>query len=556
MAGLLTAGALLPFRHGLAQPQAWTPLSYPGIDAHCHVFNGSDLSIRGFIWNVVIGGHGRTRSLDPYPERSRALNEGLADLVIELLLNNRAPTAEDELRQIEQNGVSERSVPDRGQQQVLQLGEALRNTFEGTNRRAPELRLHNDPAMRDMLRRALEREAFGAERDPSERALQPGYEDMAARLLGREFGVGTTFRWVLKFLRKRGENIEELVSLYGGEGRIKLFCPALVDFAQWLSDEPLASVETQISLMERLQRTDRSAMIHSFVPFDPWRQINDGEDHTARTALDLIKWAIADMGFIGVKLYPPMGFRPAGNEGAGLSYPRNATDRYGASFPGRLDTVLKDLYRWAAEEDVPIMAHAANSQGAGTNYAERAFPGWWRDVLRAHPKLRLNLAHLGGFNPVPEPGSPVQTWESTIGGMIKDDGFLNLYADLSYFSDILSDPTRMGENASDEVEEHSVPDLRILMTKYLADFDPEVDHLLYGCDWIMLGREADCKSYLEKLDEFLGSIGVHDQKRKKLFGENAARFLGLRRGNKTRDRLNAYYTKHGLDKTKLEAFDV
>ena len=40
-----------------------------------------------------------------------------------------------------------------------------------------------------------------------------------------------------------------------------------------------------------------------------------------------------------------------------------------------------------------------------------------------------------------------------------------------------------------------------------------------------------------------------------IFGGNAARFLGLSRGEANRDRLESYYRRHGLDSAKLAIFD-
>jgi hypothetical protein len=65
------------------------------------------------------------------------------------------------------------------------------------------------------------------------------------------------------------------------------------------------------------------------------------------SALDLVTWAVEEMGFVGVKLYPPTGFLPAGNAEVAQSYPARAEAI--PDLPRRLDAALDKLSGWAAE---------------------------------------------------------------------------------------------------------------------------------------------------------------------------------------------------------------
>ena len=72
-----------------------------GIDAHCHVFNAHDLPVRGFVQRVLFGDSEDLVILDPSPAASRELVPWVGAVLVELLLTGAAPSAEDELREIE-----------------------------------------------------------------------------------------------------------------------------------------------------------------------------------------------------------------------------------------------------------------------------------------------------------------------------------------------------------------------------------------------------------------------------------------------------------------------
>src|SRR3954453_18750490 len=95
-----------------------------------------------------------------------------------------------------------------------------------------------------------------------------------------------------------------------------------------------------------------------------------------------------------------MAFKPMGNTD-GQGYPDLVTKHLGGAegLGHHLDEQLARLYDLCISLDAPIIAHAAYSQGAGPEYAQRADPFYWTKVL-ANPRwqrLRLCLAHQGRF---------------------------------------------------------------------------------------------------------------------------------------------------------------
>jgi len=295
--------------------------------------------------------------------------------------------------------------------------------------------------------------------------------------------------------------------------------------------------------MERMQRMNwQGAHVHGFVAFNPWRQIEDVDAQRAPTAFDLAEIAIENMGFVGIKLYPPMGFLPIGNVGSGLSYPARAANI--PNFPAKLDAALDALYAWAAKEGVAVMAHATNSQSAAGGYALRARPDHWAPVLAKYPALRLNLGHFGGFDEAGNGNTLNETWEYMF-GHLGESGASNVFADMSYLSEVLPGGTPA---------EHRTILLGYLRA-FLQQYDPNCERLMYGSDWAMLLREAKYEDYLDSFRSYVSGLRLSESARARLYRDNAVRFLGLSKNAPTRRRLEAYYAGHGLDPVWLSQFD-
>jgi len=82
-------------------------------------------------------------------------------------------------------------------------------------------------------------------------------------------------------------------------------------------------------------------------------------------------------GLVGVKLYPPMGFRATDNrhlpdvsfnEPAYLPSPDTGL---GSQIGSKLDAALSKLYTWCSDNNVPIMAHTSHSFGPNSDYEDR-----------------------------------------------------------------------------------------------------------------------------------------------------------------------------------------
>jgi hypothetical protein len=252
-----------------------------------------------------------------------------------------------------------------------------------------------------------------------------------------------TIRWAGLLTRARMDILTELVTLFGGEGGFQVFSPSVVDFELWFrTDEGVTPVNQQIDLMSRIATSREDVVILNFASFCPLRAALELERDQAIDPLRHVKRAVETLGFAGVKLYPPLGFRPLGNEETTFELAKRAPEGGGSA----LDGPLRMLYGWCESNDVPIKAHANNSIEAATCSGLKASPANWGPVFDEFPSLRVNLAHFGGFD---ETGGLAallalsqgcadpdgRDWEAIIHDMIAEHD--NLYFDLGYWIEVV-----------------------------------------------------------------------------------------------------------------------
>ncbi len=155
------------------------------------------------------------------------------------------------------------------------------------------------------------------------------------------------------------------------------------------------------------------------IPTGPWASSRLELDGVERS-LDIVRHAVELGGFAGVKLYPPAGFLPIGN-----------LARFGERVGGRLDAAMRALYAYCVAEQVPILTHAARSNGFDDGFDDLAAPSGWERVLDDYPQLRICFGHFGHLHGVgedirrPSPTSWVMRFMDLV------DTHQHVYADVS-----------------------------------------------------------------------------------------------------------------------------
>jgi predicted TIM-barrel fold metal-dependent hydrolase len=488
LAGATAMGVEGCAHHELAGPFPKAPHETPPhyiVDVHCHAFNGSDLPIAGFIEKIS--------NLPP------ALVGPLLQR-FQTFIDQYAPT---------------------GAQEIAKLG--------------PGLPL--PPPTPDLRQKV---------RDLASTAVGDLLLPATLKFAGNDLG-GTIERFV---------EVVELVTHYRYEiaaklattyDAVDLFTPAMVDFDLWSDDLAKTPIAAQIVAQSRVSRLAMlgripgapQARVHPLAPFNPLREARDriaslteydpfgtGKTFTAETryecagpapisvgddgavpdgagSLALVRYAIEKAGFIGVKVYPPVGFRPLDNATLGPS-----TGDVGV----RLDLALRAAYAYCEAEQVPVMSHTGNSNGFAPGYGELASPDSWRPVMAAYPNLRLNLAHFGALEGA-ETDRGVKACEAWIRqAAVLMNTYPHIYADVGCSSlPVYEDWAMLYLDALEDI-----------VQKY-----PIVKkRLMFGTDFWLNRFDPNSGLFVDAFAQtFEKAFGV--DARRDMMGANALRFLGL-----------------------------
>jgi predicted TIM-barrel fold metal-dependent hydrolase len=288
---------------------------------------------------------------------------------------------------------------------------------------------------------------------------------------------------------------------------VSLFTPSLVDYDAWSDDSPPTPLWQQVLIQEQIARLAvagrvgrADARMHPFVAYDPRRQAEsrggagEGEPpqpQAGSTAMDLVRYAVQSAGFLGVKLYPPVGFAPLDN----------ATLQPGLPLGPALDRALTLLYKFCESRDVPILTHASASNEYALGFRRFVTPARWAPVLQRFPGLRLDLGHFGGELPA---------WTDEAIAMI--ESYPNVYADLS--------------NSALVYDDAYAARLRALLPGLLARHPRLKRRLMYGSDWWLSALDPLADRAIDRFDAVLAPVLTADE-RADVMGRNALRFLGF-----------------------------
>ena len=343
-------------------------------------------------------------------------------------------------------------------------------------------------------------------------------------------------------------NADKLVETWP---EVDLFVPLMIDYEYWFANSMDNSLGEQIETVFEKVVLPHKGKIHPFVPFDPARELAyrkgmvspDGQLEGDRP-MTLIKEAIEKKGFIGVKLYNSLGYRPLGNADPTVSLMRRRiavrNNKMTYLFDGEeYDEVLCQLYDYCVEDEVPITAHCVMNgieayPGASFDFGKAEF---WEEVLRQekYKNLRLNLAHFGWNQESGQGYAGSRSWVKDICNLIVK--YEDVYADISHHRVLAAKGRRS-----------FVDGYRQMQTDFPNDIEKIKKRILYGSDWHVLRRMRGYREFLEEYERVMTKADMYDQADLEDFrGGNALEFLGLTPEGKNRQRLNGFYIEQGID---------
>lgn len=444
------------------------------IDVHAHFFNARDVPIRGYLAGPVAHSKGGVigellKSLAPIAEwigntAPRAFDE-FSELVAlasgtafsAMSQTERISTLEQQRDQYLQNLSGRlyeqlRSLPDFVRlYNAAQTETQSRFRIQGVS--APSL---DDGSLFRAMQRDLQQQApdiglFGAEEPPP-------YADGVLAFVGYML----SYRWMNLLAYQRAYSTSD--SAFG----VDQVLGALVDFDHWLKPLPRTAHEDQIKLHQLLSQLSGGYM-RPLVAYNPWSDVLDNGKTLART-LD----ALDRRGFVGVKIYPPNGFRPFGN-----AHSPGIPTTPGMPSATDLDRVLLRLWEECSKRNVPVMAHTGNSMGSDDAHNEAAGPIGWQALITArgsaHP-AKVNLGHFGG-------DSSHNSWNDELARMMVTPEGAGLYGDLGYWDELRC---RKGLASCAA---------RLKLEKAVKENPIVAQRLMYGSDWLMLSQERRWDRY-------------------------------------------------------------
>jgi predicted TIM-barrel fold metal-dependent hydrolase len=546
--GAVTCGSVQPVRL-LAAPVK-PPLR---VDIHCHLFNGHDLPMYGLLESVFVE-----------QEIFGLLAEPLA-LWLAYSIEGNSPTYKDECNDLNNLIVNPGATAESNSGRVAEfLERGLEKFIKGSTSCGHQQSFvpeHNDAFLLELLRRFGPPSAFKENMTKDDVFDWFNQQQFRQELIRRILEYKTKKRvsgifdeiseyisqfshWVGTATEYHSKLADDLSGKFGESvpGEMRVMTPAIIDFGPWPDKswycDKVRTPDVQAILIEKIALIRRNGrVVHGFIGFDPWRYLQ--EKGNPNNSLEVVKNAVNQRGFVGVKLYPPMGFQPYGNAKLPNSYFPSELVHLCKGRPGHeLDRVLAELYKYCDDNELAIMAHCSDSIGSRPDYALRSAPELWNPVLDCFKKLRLNLGHFGGiWDYVCDPKCDFwcrwkkkkdSDWPNRIAKMVKQHD--NLFVDVADFSGVLE---RWPSETclTNEIFEK---------LKHLVKSPKLRSRMMYGSDWMLLDREPQNEHYYQSMQEkFSDLVGPTDLD--KFLGKNAAAFLGLKNGQKTRKRIDAFY---------------
>ncbi|GAN00470.1 hypothetical protein U91I_04136 [alpha proteobacterium U9-1i] len=511
------------------------------VDAHTHVFNATDLSVQEFI-SVVVFKNYNQENLPPECRDGKPQGRALGGL-LKSTLQGIAPSARVESARIDRGAQDGPPDPEEDvfedEERQNAADEAARNGYKDAlaNRleamdRATSGHDGNTPAR--LLLSDIDIAAGGSGLDGRPLSQRQKMDRIVREEAPTD--IGRYLDWGFWLSRSRSRIIKRFKSVYQRQS-VSHFVGLMVDYEHWLGEAPheRSTTEDQITVMHKL-RTRLHPGLQSFAPFDPLREALEGVRRPAQpTSLDRLKEHWRQQRIQGVKIYPPMGFRPTDNvglerehPGSGSPFPTHVVEQWNrargadARTLGRaLDDAMLAFFTWAATEQVPITTHSGNSVDAGCRFAERGHPAQWAKVFASPSEGGLGLANLrlclGHFDSVSDfLNKPGESWGRLKGPLLR---YPNVYVDLSFMEEFVS------EDADQAAQ------VRRFFTA-LRDYartsgDPDFRKLLYGSDWIMFERIPNRERYFDNIARGFSQAAIPADALRNFSSENAKRFLRL-----------------------------
>ncbi|MEO1007982.1 MAG: amidohydrolase family protein [Planctomycetota bacterium] len=308
----------------------------------------------------------------------------------------------------------------------------------------------------------------------------------------------------------------------------------------------------QIEVARAQQEAMGGSMVY-FVGYNPFRDHWPHEE--PGDALEIVREAISDHGAMGVKFYPPSGYRPIGNDAPSppialftpfprrqwdARYTQPASDADGGTIlqpvtNEQLDARVAALLEYCEDNDIPVFAHCNTGEfearkGYGVHHSD---PDFWKAYLEQRTKvlgrrseLRLCLGHAGGssfwFGDSDGKAAEQRRWGRLVYELCTT--YPNVYCEIGVHGQIGHEDDREHfiEKLAELYEDsHGRPGSSPDGEKRPFPFHTKI---MYGTDWFMPSG-LTLVNYFDAYEEALLDDRVRNTYYRNFFLNNALRFL-------------------------------
>lgn len=515
---------------------AWSkPERY--FDAHSHFFNAADVPVAGFLSKSVAHSlqDARVRELvialapiaefigkafAPSPKREIDDLCGAAEGTSAMALEARSASLDTAIE------ANQRAVGSALFEEIMRrdtrIPAIVNDAVQKTRGIRPESILLDPPGFsREFVQESVRRGS--ARVDAQSGRIRPMFKLGLVTEEASLASIQNVFQFVGFMLSPRHHNLRNYIKRFseGSPGLQLSGCfGAMVDFNYWLDCPANAStMRDQVLIHEQMALLSNGFLL-PLVAYNPWVDIQEND-----ASLKTVEWAVMEHGCVGVKIYPPMGFYPYGNE----SNPINGSSEPRPN-PKTLDEKLAQFFAKCEELDVPVMAHANASNGRdGLHDKLAGVKGW--ELLDGFPSLKSLYVNAGHFGGAQAHGG--DDWTADFVALMNSAKKLTLYADLGYWDELLD-----SQVARDRLREN----LRLPVGQGTV-----ADRTMFGSDWLMLSQVPGWEGYPDCIAKVIQDYDSSGLVAEKVLGGNVLQFYGLAKNSSRQNlqRLKAYCTKPG-----------
>lgn len=199
--------------------------------------------------------------------------------------------------------------------------------------------------------------------------------------------------------------------------------------------------------------------------------------------LNIMKNSLTGRGFVGVKLYPSLGYEIYSDE-------------------------MKKVFKYCQKHNIPILMHCTDG---GFYYKDEfrsnSSPALWDPILADYPELKICFGHFGGDKNLTVTSIPSVSWTGKILQLMEH--YPNVYADIAYHTGAMKGGTEQSNYFKN--------------IKYLMNHDVYGSRVLFGTDYFLVRKQLKEKNHWKFFKD-----NLNDNVFYKMAEENPVEYLGIR----------------------------